>query len=274
MPSNPLSLKDSGWHRLTMDQSSREYPQTNNPSVIDALQERIAFREKDLVEKRLQLACAKSSEDILKLELARMRSADAKATSNKSTSSLFGANEGAVGKNEDTHQENTAKIFSVPTTDPFSRKKNAYKVHRGRRTSTKALNPGSCSSGMDLLALAQLGSNGSLSSLHRARRVVLNPNSCASGLNLVNGLQASNLGSMRSMLSGISASGLLRPSQRNNASSGSLSSGNNFALLLGNARIVSSSSLRRGNSSRNNTRLKSNTTTLGSKRNADWGVFE
>mmetsp|Transcript_26563 Transcript_26563/g.48843 ORF Transcript_26563/g.48843 Transcript_26563/m.48843 type:complete len:268 (-) Transcript_26563:73-876(-) len=261
--SNPLSLNDSREHSLNINQSHRDYPQTNNSSVTDAVQERITYLETE--------SCVKGSDDILMLELDRMRSADVKATSNKYTFS-FGANE-ATGNNENMHQKNTPKIITVPTADPFSRKKNAEKVHRARRTFTKVLNPASCSSGMDLLALAQIGSNGSgsLSSPNRARRTVLNPNSCASGLNLLNGLYH---GSMRSMSSGISASELLRASQQNNASSASLSSGNIFALLLGNARILSSSSLMRGSSSRNNTRLNSTRNNQGTKRNADWDVFE
>ena len=263
LPSNPLSLNKYGEHSLNINQSHRDYPHTNNTPVTDAVQERIAFLVTE--------SCAKSSEDILKLELARMKSVDVKATGNKYTFS-FGANE-AAGNNENMHQKNTPKIITVPTADPFSRKRNLEKVHRARRTSRKVLNPASCSSGMDLLALAQIGSNGSgsLSSPNRARRTVLNPNSCASGLNLLNGLYH---GSMRSISSGISASELLRASQQNNASSASLSSGNIFALLLGNARILSSSLLMRGISSRNSTRLNSNKNNQGNKRNADWGVSE
>jgi len=264
VPSNVLTPNDSGEHRLTINQSYRECPQTNDTSVIDALQEQISFLRKELVETRLQLACAKSSEDILKLELATIKSADTNAPSNTYTCS-FGANE-AAGNNENTHQESTPEITSVPTADPMLR----TKVHRTRTTSTKVLNPNSCSSGLNLLL--GLESNGSLASLQRAMRTVLNPNSCASGLNIMTGLQSFYHDSMLSMASGISASELLRASQRNNASNVSRSSGNNLALLLGlgNARVLSSSSLRRGSSSRNNTRHNNN----NNRRNADWGGFD
>ena len=265
-PSNPLLLKDSRNNRP----NPREYPQTNDTSVtIIAPCERIAFLEKELVETKLQLACAMKSIDMLKLRLTGMRSADVETTGTSNTNRcalLCCANDGTVGNNANTHQENPTKSThvptsmntptSVPTSNPFSRKRKVDRVKRARlaRTSAnKVLNPGSCSSGVNLLVLAQFESNSSLMSLHRA--ATLNPNSCASGLNLMSGLQAS---------CGISISELLESSQRNNSS----------ALLLGSARSSSLSLLTHGGSSRKNMRLNIKTKNQGNKSNADWGVFE
>lgn len=259
-------------------ESPRAEEGTSTPT--SALQERIASLEKDLIETRLQLACAKSNEDYMRLELTNMSTALARATASPSactTSSLFGA---AVGNESSCHHSiNVGTTMIVPTSNPIQRKtKNGeVRVHRARRTSSKALNPGSCASGLDLLALAQLNPQTSMASsssfLHRSKKTKtsLNPNSCASGLNLLAGLMGGGLPSygnisMLSMTSNISASQLLRgvvqqQQQRNgganpsNRGASRVPSGNNIALLLGNARILSSSS-------------------LGGNQNADWGVFE
>lgn len=225
--------------------------------AMNALQEHIHILEKELAETKLQLAAAKRSEGYLICELKKMRSVDGEATND---GTLF---------NQETH--------SVPTKDPFSRKKIADKVPHKRRTSfTKVLNRGSCSSAMNLLALAQVDSNASMQSLYSGRRNILNPNSCASGLNLLIGIEgAQHDDSMISMSSFVSASAssLPRASQRNVASKASLSLGNNFALLFGNVSLRSSSSLRRINRSGSNARLNRRCHNQSSTSNADWDEF-
>jgi len=229
-------------------------PNIDNTSVMDAMQERINFLENELVETRLKLACAKSSEDYLSLELTRMKS-----------------NENNAHRQQ---QDSTRSIDAVPTFDPFLRKtkKNTNKVPHKRRMPSKSLNPGSCSSAMNLMALAQLVSNGSMLSLHRQntkkKMSTLNPNSCASGLDLMLGLDGN---SMLSMSSVVSLSKLLANQRGNNAS---LSSGKNFALLFGDVRLDSSASMRRNKSSKNDARLGNMMKSQDTKSNAEWDVFE
>lgn len=256
--------------------------------TIQELEERIAFLEKELIETRLQLANARDSEECLKLEVSKL------SRSNKANcSSSYPSSE------EDwllpAGDEN--RYVVVSTDDPFSRnssssnKKNASsdkkQVHKARRTSTKtSLNPGSCSSGLNLLAMASLPpsmpSNVSMSSLlglqrpprggGGSRRNLLNPNSCSSGLNLL--LNPNSCASGLNLLMGPPGHDLLR-SNRN----GSSGSGLSLSGLLGNARLLSSSSLNRrsggGGSSRNNvSRLNRTSQASNGNRNEEWGVFE
>ena len=105
-------------------------PDANRASAskVAALEARIASLEEELIQTRLQLACAKSSEDNLKLE-------HAKATTN----------EGSRAGDKRVHKGIT---LTVPTQDPFSRKRKHPK-----------LNPASCASGLELLGgLSQPGS--------------------------------------------------------------------------------------------------------------------
>mmetsp|Transcript_36163 Transcript_36163/g.77995 ORF Transcript_36163/g.77995 Transcript_36163/m.77995 type:complete len:235 (+) Transcript_36163:288-992(+) len=226
----------------------------DNTSVMDAMQERIHFLENELVETRLKLACAKSSQDYLSLELVKMKS-------NENNAHL-------------QQKDGTRSIVAVPTCDPFLRetKKNTKKIPLKRRMPSKPLNPGSCSSAMNLMALAQLGSNGSMLSLHhhnaKKKKSTLNPNSCASGLDLLFGLDGDSMLSMSSVVS----SSKLRASQR--GINASLSSGQNFALLFGNVRLNSSASMRRNRSSKNNARLCNMMKNQDTKSNAEWDVFE
>lgn len=231
-------------------------PTIDNTSVMDAMQEQINFLENELVETRLKLAYAKSSEDYLRLELTRMKSNEINAHRQQ--------------------QDDTRSIVAVPTFEPFLRKtkKSINKVPLKRRMPSKPLNPGSCSSAMNLMVLAQLGSNGSMMSLHhqnakkKKKKSTLNPNSCASGLDLMLGLDGN---SMLSMSSVVSSSKLLASQRGINAS---LSSGQNFALLFGNVRLNSSASMRRSRSRKNNARLANMMKNQVTKSNAEWDMFE
>lgn len=70
---HPLSLKVPRESGLTVIQTShREHPHTNNVLAT------VTSSKKRLAQTKRQLASAVSSEDILRLELARMRSADVK----------------------------------------------------------------------------------------------------------------------------------------------------------------------------------------------------
>ena len=81
-------------------------------SKVAALEARIASLEEELSQTRLQLACAKSSEDNLKLELA-------KATTN----------EESIARDKRVHKSTT---HTVPTQDPFSRKRKHPKLTQPR----------------------------------------------------------------------------------------------------------------------------------------------
>ena len=97
-------------------------------SKVAALEARIASLEEELSQTRLQLACAKSSEDNLKLELSKAANNEESRTGCKRVHKSI------------TH--------TVPTKDPFSRKRKHPK-----------LNPASCASGLELLGgLSQPGS--------------------------------------------------------------------------------------------------------------------
>ena len=191
--SNPPSFEDSQDIGL---------PAKDTAKHLLALQERIAFLEKELVETKVQLACAATSAN---------------------------------------YRENASKPISVPTAAPFSLWRNVNGTKRARLAKTsgqRVLNPGSCSSGINLLA-----SCGSLTSIYRG--ATLNPNSCASGLDLLSGRQSF------SSISSISLSMLFESGQRH----------------LSSAHLTLSRLGRDGD--RNN-----RTNGQGSKVNAGWGVFE
>ena len=139
------------------------------------LEERIIYLEKELIETRLQLACARDAEECLKLKVAKLS-----RNCNKVKNHSFSRD------HEDwllsPGEENRFAVVS--TNDPFSLSSHSKKytsekkqVHKARKPSVKAaktkLNPGSCSSGLDLLAMANLSqsaqysqtNNGSMSSL-------------------------------------------------------------------------------------------------------------
>lgn len=186
-------------------QESQERVQAQANAMVEVdlllqMQERIASLEKELVQTNFELACARSSEENLKLELAIVRSG------NSATSLAFDDNESAafsealVVPTTDPFSRKKARrrrltntptnrpnVRTVPTSDPFSRKK----AQRARRLSAKALNPGSCASALNLLALASqdsllaLAAQGSAASLRGSGGGGLNPGSCASGINLL-----------------------------------------------------------------------------------------
>lgn len=118
------------------------------------LQERITSLERELVSTKLQLACARSTEDSLKHQLAKMRLALSKATSSNAPASHSASSraDGAENDSSGLHRLNYA-IIEVPTGNPLSRKKSGddLDVHRPRKVK-KVLNPGSCASALNLYA--------------------------------------------------------------------------------------------------------------------------
>lgn len=256
------------------------------------LQERVASLERELVETKLRLACARSSEDQLKLELKQTSSALAAATSGDGAASSRQG--GALPDFADEIFQSRSNLLAVSTADPFSRKK----VHRARRPAAKqVLNPGSCSSALNLLALASQGSvqslrraaaatsavpdssvrdlftlaaaGGSASSLRRSRPR-LNPGSCASGIDLL----AMTLPAPPSSAQGQGVRDQGHLLQRGRE--GREFSDPHLAALLGGARILSSSSFHRNGSrsSRNAMRMNNASQQGGSNRNAEWEFFE
>ena len=117
------------------------------------LQERIASLEWELVSTKLQLACAKSSEDSLKHQLAEMRVALSKATSSYVTASYSESSraDGSENGRSDLHRQYHA-IIEVPTGKPLSRKKSGDDLFHRARKVKKVLNPGSCASALNLYA--------------------------------------------------------------------------------------------------------------------------
>lgn len=162
----------------------------------NTLQEQIIYLKNQLVVAKLELTCARRSEEMMKFELTKMRSTVAnRDIVNPPPSAALRATvdaNGAVGTRK-TRQYTAGDKISVPTAS-------------GRRSSMKkSLNPSSCSSGIYLMGLGRLPTSSSLyrlkkagssyrskqnlsSTLTSARKDVerpkLNPNSCASGLHL------------------------------------------------------------------------------------------
>ncbi len=268
-------------------------------ATIASLQARITSLERELVETRMELASSKSSEDYLRLQLSKMSARNPNSASSNNAQEVVLAVAVAAAAESSSAQDNgsvdveharwfnqgnVGEVRRVPTSDPFSRKSKT--VHRGRKTTAKrVLNPGSCSSGLDLLALAQqagstssgcaiLTTARSVHSLSRPTKLgKLNPNSCASGLNLFADLQEAQATGAASSTSSGQHLMLRRNHQSTSSSNGAL---NSLLLHLGNARILSASSLRRngGATSGNNMRSSGNSRQLGgSKRNADWDLF-
>jgi len=248
-------------------------------STVAALQERVVYLEMELVKTRMQLACARSSHDNLEVENTNMRS-------------LLGIEEGALRSNENTTQANNSQTRSitVPTAGgPFS----PENIH-----TSKILNPGSCSSALDLLGMSQIDSINSTDSMdstldHNTRIMpVLNPNSCSSGLNLILSRRQGRLyddhDNMLYMPSDDESEGpwfqgsISNDERSSDASSSvvSLSYRNNFALLFGKCMLSTSSSSRRDEHNRsssarsNNARPRGRMKHQGTKRNADWDNFE
>ena len=300
-----------------LNQGPRQSSETNDstppPPTTEVLQlqDRIAFLERELIEARLQVAVAASSEDFMRLKLTKMSAELAMAKEdNKNLRSASPSHDLDAADEDDAiignqnvlgHHHNINDSINVPTTNPFLRKS---RVHRaGRQMSGKVLKKGSCSSGINLLALAQLdpqgGSMSSLSSLglqrptrpmmNGARRNgssgVLNPDSCASGLNLLMGLTASgarsvsrgSLGNFQQLRSTSSAAGVNNvDAASRNANIAHLldlmgninarTSNSSISNLMDNACILSASSLSDGN------------TPMGrpgsGNSNADWDLFE
>lgn len=294
----------SGVEELLADSGSEgeQEASATNTAKITSLQERVNFLENELVSTRMELACSRSNEDHLRMQVSKLSAAlaakdlqprrisegeDLDEASSSSDEDLLMDEEYAASHRNLLLNHVIGDTYKVPTANPFLTRRNpdGTKVapHRARKTSCKALNPGSCSSGLDLLALAHVESSGSLTSaaasamfgLTRPKKAgvsALNPNSCASGLNLLTmGLEGSSMAS---------ASQLLR-NQSGLTSEGGPSMGN-IAMLLGNARILSGASLSRrgGVGSRTNVRQGSRGLGLhrggngGSTKNAEWDLFE
>ena len=144
------------------------------------------------------------------------------------------------------YRKSAPKPFSVPTADPFLRRRGTEGTEHARLakiSNQRVLNPGSCSSGINLLA-----SSGSLVSIYRG--ATLNPNSCASGLDLLCGEQSV------SSIPGTSLRVFFGSSQRR----------------LSGAHLSSSRLGPDGDT--NNRRFNTRTNSQGSKVNSDWGVFQ
>ena len=243
------------------------------------LQERIASLEWELVSTKMQLACAKSSEDSLKHQLAKMRVALSKATSSSVTASYSESSRADAAENgrSDLHRQYHA-IIEVPTGNPLSRKKSGddLDVHRARNVK-KVLNPGSCASALNLYAEFDVslhplpevdsGFGGELSLRRPACNNMvdrLNRNSCASALNLLELIRLPPIAT-QSMLS--------------LESSISKRSSGDIALLFGNrgpSSVPSVNGRCRVGSWNNPTRVgNSRYTNKGSvKGNAEWGEFQ
>ena len=237
------------------------------------LQERIVHLERELVSAKLQLACAKSSEDHLKLDLAKTRLALAKATGgNVSTFHTESSRlDCAITKPTRFRNVDSANLLSRKS----SRDELASYSDRLRKAphTKRLLNPGSCSSALNLFAeidppqnrSTDVSRGGGALSLHRSNR--LNPNSCASGLNLMvaQGLQS------------LATSGRMSLSS-STPSSISRKSSHDIALLIGSSRalLASSFSGRRRVGSRSNVSLSNNRYhTQGSgKGNSEWGELK
>jgi len=250
------------------------------PNLDDTMQnsqllERIADLERELISTKLQLACAMSSIDSLEHQLAIKSSALLKATTSDNT-------------NTDALPPPRAATMVVPTANPFLSSKTCgdeMDSSRRPRKAMRMLNPGSCSSALNLfteikgpprrLSTADGDSRdgGHALCLNRGTAGRLNKNSCESGLNLFENLLDKELPS------------LLTPSMLSLSSSVNIKkrSSHDIALLLGNRRPMSSSSLNgrctvgsrtnvRGGS-RSNVRL-GHSYQGNSKMNAEWGEFK
>jgi hypothetical protein len=239
------------------------------------LLERIADLERELISTKLQLACAMSSMDSLEHQLAITTSALLKAKTSDNS-------------NTDAPPPPLAATKVVPTANPFSSSETGgddMDSSRRPRKAMRMLNPGSCASALNLfseikdpprrLSTADGDSRDGGHALRLSRGTAGRPNenSRASGLNLFENLLDKELPS------------LLTPSMLSLSSSAHIKkrSSHDIALLLGNRRPLSSSSLngRRTVGSRTNVRGGSRTNVrLGhsyqenSKMNAEWGEFK
>lgn len=117
--------------------------------------------EQELVTTKLHLAYAESANDCLMCELTKTKEALVKATTTSSgvlessSSSL-----GTIIVEDFTPSSTKTIITTVPTMNPFSRKENATSSHN-ISSKRKVLNPGSCSSAMNLLDIMSLSSSSS-----------------------------------------------------------------------------------------------------------------
>ena len=149
-------------------------------------------QQQELVSTKLHLASDKIAQDNMACELVTTKAALlAKGTTRSEDDGIANFNHEAIG-----YTTMTVSTMVVPTMDPFSRKKTQKKK--------TVLNPGSCSSAMNLLNIMSLSSNVSLGGssidvdksssstvyyhVHKKIRSTskknLNPGSCASALNL------------------------------------------------------------------------------------------
>ena len=209
---------------------------------------RIMSLEQELAATKQQLALSKCAQDSVMCELVKTNAALVKATTS----------EDGYPDNADTARTfniSGTKTVTVPTMNPFSRKEAPTK----KKT---VLNPGSCSSAMDLLNIMSESFNtnhnegslirGRTSQKRTATQASLNPGSCASALNLIDinfdetqrAMRMSNItSSFDKSLSSFERLSSSLPSNTNNGGLSRQSRGSNTSSNIG-------------------------------KRNAEWGEFK
>ena len=222
--------------------------------LVHELQERIVHLEKSLLQAHIELACTKSSEDSLKVEVARMSSIIASHDENNYSSQLASDTDDDEDYNWCTrvgpsysvpiaaprhtaqstqHDENEAPRryakATVDTVDPFSRKQKLSSIKKSSSRSSRRslLNPGSCGSALDLFAFAggdcgtsSLSSRqGSMASLHGC---LLRRNNISTNADNRNNLSTSRSRNLLNPNSCASALNLLEGSSTNNISMASL----------------------------------------------------
>ena len=228
-------------------------PSSADRERIMSLEQELAATKQELAATKQQLALSKCAQDSLMCELVKTNAALVKATTSKDDDPA-NADTARTFNISESSSLGTAKTVTtlVPTVNPFSRKETQTK----KKT---VLNPGSCSSAMDLLNIMSVSFNANNGDgIIRGRKSqrttqTLNPGSCASALNLFADI---NLEQSQSDL---------RMSDITHSFGNFLSS---FERL--------SSSLPPNSNSGGLSRLSrsSNTSSNKGKRNAEWGEFK
>jgi len=194
---------------------------TDDAATMEEMRERIAFLEKELVEAKLQAALAKSNEERLIHEALQMKTMIA----------------------ELTDDENVIVQVSVPT-------KTAC------HPPSPNLNPNSCASGLNLIALASCDSYGSLGA-------------SSMGLRRKRVFHESTGGSMMS----IESSSFLGPNLERSVPSAT----QELRMMLGGTRLVSNGSsfsrTRGGSTTRRLDDRRFNDST-GSTKNEEWDIIK
>ena len=151
---------------------------------LAATKQELAATKQELAATKQQLALSKCAQDSLMCELVKTNAALVKATTSKDDDPA-NADTARTFNISESSSLGTAKTVTtlVPTVNPFSRKETQTK----KKT---VLNPGSCSSAMDLLNIMSVSFNANNGDgIIRGRKSqrttqTLNPGSCASALNL------------------------------------------------------------------------------------------